>query len=102
MDLIKSISAALFIILGAWMIATIYCQFMALRHVRPERHWVYKKAIRKWEFDAADEVVAPEGKIWLARVTWLLKSGLALLAVCAFAMVGIVMWGPEAAATVNE
>ena len=99
MEIIKSISLAMAILLGVWMLATFYCQFMALKFVPPERHWVYKKAIRKWEFADADEVVAPEGKIWLERVKWLLKSGMALLALAAAIMVGIIFFGPQTAAS---
>ena len=92
-ELVKPIAAAMFILLGVWMIATLYCQFMALRYVHEGRQWRFKRFIRKWDFDMAREVLHPDGHVWLARVEWLLRSGIALLAVAAFMAVGLIVFG---------
>ncbi|MEL6226200.1 MAG: hypothetical protein AAFY53_00670 [Pseudomonadota bacterium] len=100
MDLIKSLSLAMFVLLAGWMVAILYCQFQTLRHVHDGRQWRFKRFIRKWDFDMAREILHPPGHPWLARVEWLLRSGMALLALAAFLMVGIVVFGsPQQAGT---
>ncbi|MGF1649102.1 MAG: hypothetical protein ACFCUN_01470 [Hyphomicrobiaceae bacterium] len=95
MELIKSISAAMFLLLAAWMIYVVVCQFMALRYVPRNRHWLYKKAIRKWQFAEARTVVEPAGLIWLDRVEQGLRAGMVVLGIAAFAAVAIMLFGPD-------
>lgn len=95
--MIKSIALAMFILLGIWMLATLVCQIITLRHVEQKWQWRFKRYIRKWDFDMAREHVSPEGQIWLTRVEWLLRSGMALLALAAFMAVGIIVFGADAA-----
>ncbi|MEO1649387.1 MAG: hypothetical protein AAFR60_00210 [Pseudomonadota bacterium] len=93
MDLIKSIALAMMSLLGVWMVVVLYCQFQALRFVHEGRQWRFKRFVRKWDFDMARGVLHPEGHVWLARVEWLLRSGIALLALAAFMAVGIIVFG---------
>ena len=89
----------MFLLIAGMMVATLYCQFMTMRFVAPERRGLYKRAIRKFQFEYARDLVAPEGWPWLDRVRTLINSSVALLAVAALAAVGIIVFGAEAAKT---
>ena len=96
MELIKTISLVMFLLIAGMMLATLVCQYMTMRFVQPERRGLYKKAIRKFQFEYARDLVAPEGWPWLDRVRVLINSSVALLAVAAFTALGIIVFGVEA------
>lgn len=99
MDLIKSVALVMSLLLAGWMAVTLYCQWHVLRHVEAARQNVFKRAVRKWDFELARQMIAPEGLPWLAKVEMLLRSGMVLLAISAFMAIGIILFGPELTGT---
>ncbi|MEM7774508.1 MAG: hypothetical protein AAF732_02795 [Pseudomonadota bacterium] len=94
-ELIKQVVLVLFSGIFVWVVLLFACQFMTFRYVHPGRHGDYKRAIRKWKFDDAENLVRPDGLIWLSRVRGLLRSGMVILSAAAFIAVGLIVIGPS-------